>query len=165
MSKTEDDLKAAFSGESQANRRYLAYSKQAEKDGYPQIAKLFRAVAAAETVHAHNHFGKLGGINSTEENLKAAISGENYEVTTMYPEFIANAEAEGDKRAQTIFRWAWEVEKQHEEYFQKALETLGTEAKDVEIYVCPVCGSTHIGVRPEKCPICGTPGSRFEVIE
>ena len=165
MSKTEENLKAAFGGESQANRRYLAYAKQAEKDGNPHIAKLFRAVAAAETVHAHNHFGRLGGINSTAENLKAAIAGENYEVTTMYPEFIADAETEGDKKAQTIMSWAWEVEKQHEEYFRHALKTLGAEAKDVEIFVCPVCGSTHIGARPEKCPVCGTPGSRFELIE
>jgi len=165
MSKTEDDLKAAFAGESQANRRYLAFAKQAEKEGNPNIARLFRAIAAAETVHAHNLFGRLGGINSTAENLKAAIAGENYEVTTMYPEFIADAEMEGEKKTQTIMKWAWEVEKQHEEYFRQALKILGAESKEVEIYVCPVCGGTYIGERPEKCPICGTPGSRFELIE
>ena len=165
MSKTNEDLKAAFAGESQANRRYLAFAKQAEKEGYPQIAKLFRAVAAAETVHAHNHFRALGGVGSTTENLKAAIAGENYEVITMYPEFIDDAEMEGEKKATTTFKWAWEVEKQHEQYFQLALETLGAEAKEIEIYVCPVCGSTHFGAPPGKCPICSTPGNRFERIE
>ena len=165
MTKTDENLKAAFAGESQANRRYLAYAKQSEKEGNPHVAKLFRAVAAAETVHAHNHFSVMGGVGSTTENLKAAIDGENYEVTVMYPEFMADADKEGEKKAHTFMRWAWEVEKQHEEYFRQTLGTLGTEAKEVEIYVCPVCGSTHIGARPEKCPICGTPGSRFESIE
>ncbi len=165
MSETDENLKAAFAGESQANRRYLAFARQAEKEGNPRIAKLFRAVATAETVHALNYFGKSGGINSTAENLQAAIAGENYEVTTMYPAFIADAENDSDKRAQTIMTWAWEVEKQHEEYFRQALENLGAESMEVEIYVCPVCGSTHIGARPEKCPVCGTPGSRFERIE
>jgi rubrerythrin len=165
MSKTDENLKAAFAGESQANRRYLAFARQAEKEGNPLVAKLFRAVAAAETVHALNQFSKSGGINTTAENLKAAIAGENYEVTTMYPAFIADAEKDGDKRAQTIMTWAWEVEKQHEEYFRQALENLGAESTEVEIYVCPVCGSTHIGARPEKCPVCNTPGNRFERIE
>jgi rubrerythrin len=165
MSKTEEDLKVAFAGESQANRRYLAYAKQADKESYPSIAKLFRAVAAAETVHAHNHFNAMGGVGSTAENLKAAIEGENYEATVMYPTFMADTEKEGEKRAHTYMKWAWEVEKQHEEYFRQALETLGSEAKEVEIYVCPVCGSTHIGARPEKCPVCGAPVSRFERIE
>ncbi len=165
MTKTVEDLKAAFAGESQANRKYLAFAKKADADGFPQIARLFRAAAAAETVHAHNHLRALDGVGSTSDNLKAAIEGENYEWVSMYPEFIKDAEDESMKRAMNTFKWAWEVEKEHEQYFRQALETLGTVAKEVEIYVCPVCGSTHIGARPEKCPVCGTPGSRFERIE
>lgn len=165
MSKTAENLKAAFAGESQANRRYLAYAKQADKEGYPQVARLFRAVAAAETVHAHNHLRQMGGINATADNLKAAKEGENYEIVSMYPEFIAIAEEEGEKKPLNSFRWAWEVEKEHEVLFTKALEMLGAEAGELEIWVCPVCGSTHIGARPDKCPVCGTPGERFELIK
>lgn len=165
MSKTMENLQAAFAGESQANRKYLAFAKQAEKDGYPQIARLFRAIAAAETVHAHNHFRILGGVGSTEENLKAGIAGEGYEIESMYPEFIAEAEVAGEKKALTSFKWAWEVEKQHEQIFQQVLADMGAEIAGLEIWICPVCGSTHIGTRPEKCPVCGTPGERFERIE
>ena len=165
MSKTAANLQDAFAGESQANRRYLAYAKQADKEGYPQIARLFRAVAAAETVHAHNHFRQMGGIKDTAENLKAARTGENYEIVTMYPEFIAIAEEEGEKKALTSFRWAWEVEKEHELLFIKALDTLGAGAGELEIWVCPVCGHTHVGVRPDKCPVCNTPGERFDRID
>ncbi len=165
MPKTNDDLKAAFAGESQANRRYLAFAKAAEKEGYLQIARLFRAVAAAETIHAHNHLRILGEINSTADNLKAAAAGEHEEIVAMYPEFIADAEAEGEKRALRSFKWAWEVEKEHEALFQQALANLGSEAQDLDIWVCPVCGSTHVGQRPEVCPVCGTPGEQFEKIE
>jgi rubrerythrin len=165
MSKTSENLKTAFAGESQANRRYLAYAKQADKEGFPQIARLFRAAAAAETVHALSHFRAMGAIGATAENLKAAISGENYEVESMYPEFIADAEAESEKRALTSFSWAWEVEKVHEGLFRQALESLGAEAKDVQIWVCPVCGNTVIGAPPDRCPICNTPGERFELVE
>ena len=165
MSKTNENLKDAFAGESQANRRYLAFAIKAEAEGYPQIAKLFRAVAAAETVHAHNHLRIVGGVNATADNLQAAINGENYEVTTMYPDFIEQAESEGEKRALTSFKWAWEVEKEHEQLFKTALKELGQEAEEIEIYVCPVCGHTHIGTPPDKCPVCGTPGKRFEKID
>lgn len=165
MTQTTENLQEAFAGESQANRRYLAFAKAAEKEGYAQIAKLFRAVAAAETVHAHNHLRILGEINDTASNLKAAQGGENYEVTNMYPEFIREAEAEGEKKALTSFKWAWEVEKEHEILFQQSLANLGSAAQDLEIWVCPVCGSTHVGVRPDKCPVCGTPGERFEKID
>ena len=165
MSNTVENLKAAFAGESQANRKYLAFAKQADKDGYPQIAKLFRAVAAAETVHAHNHFRIMGGVGSTEENLKAGIAGESYEITSMYPEFIAEAEAAGEKKALNSFRWAWEVEKEHEQIFKQVISDMGAEIAGLEIWVCPVCGHTHLGVRPEKCPVCGTPGERFERID
>ena len=122
MSKTTDNLQAAFAGESQANRKYLAFAKKADQEGYPQIAKLFRTAAAAETVHAHNHFNALGGVKSTTENLKAAIEGENYEVVSMYPSMIADAEAEGEKKANNSLRWAFEVEKVHEALYRYALE-------------------------------------------
>jgi rubrerythrin len=165
MSKAGEDLKAAFAGESQANRRYLAFAKQAEKDGYPMVAKLFRAVAAAETVHALNHLRAMDGVGATADNLKTAIAGENYEVVSMYPKFIVDAEKDGDKRAGTSFKWAWEVEKSHEQFFKQALVQLGSAAGELEIWVCPVCGNTHIGTPPEKCPVCGTPGKRFEKID
>ncbi len=165
MSKTTDHLWEAFAGESQANRKYLAYAKKADDEGYPQIAKLFRAVAAAETVHANNHFRILGEIKSTEENLQAAMAGENYEVVSMYPEFIQDAESEEEQKALRSFEWAWEVEKVHEGLFKAALESLGEEAGEIEIYVCPVCGHTHIGVPTERCPVCGAPAKRYEKVE
>jgi rubrerythrin len=164
MSKSLDDLKAAFAGESQANRRYLAYAKQADAEGFHQTAKLFRAAAHAETVHALNHFRAMGEIKSTEENLKAAIGGENYEVVTMYPEFIHDAETEGNKKALGSFRWAWEVEKVHEELYRKALDTLNEAGEDYDYYVCPVCGYTHMRSAPAVCPVCGAPGSKFEKV-
>ncbi len=164
--KSTDNLKAAFAGESQANRRYLAFAKKAEEDGFPQVARLFRAAAAAETIHAHNHLRALGEVKSTNENIKAAIAGEHYESVTMYPDFIKEAEGEGAKKALSSFKWALEVEKVHEMLYQKAFECLqsGTDAPAVEYYVCPFCGYTHEGPAPEKCPVCGTPGSRFEKI-
>lgn len=165
MAKTENNLKSAFAGESQANRRYLAFAKKAEDEGYLAVAKLFRAAAAAETVHAHNHLRAMGGVQTTAENLKTAIGGENYEVSSMYPEFIAEAETEGEKRALTSFKWAFEVEKEHEALFREALEKLGSDMQDVEIWVCSACGHTHIGVPPEKCPVCGAPARRFEKVE
>jgi len=165
MSKTKEYLQEAFAGESQANRRYLAFAQKAEDEGHPVIAKLFRAVAVAETIHAHNHLRIMGGIGDTADNLKEAIGGENYEVTTMYPEFMQAAEAEGETRALRSFKWAYEVEKVHEELFKAALEELGAEAKDIEIYVCPICGYTHIGTPPERCPVCGAPQKRFEKVE
>jgi rubrerythrin len=165
MSKTIDDLKAAFAGESQANRKYLAFAKKAEEDGYPQVAKLFRAVAAAETIHAHSHFRTLGEVKSTGENLQAAIAGENYEVNTMYPEFMADAEKEEMKKALTSFKWAWEVEKIHEQLYRKTLENLGKSSGVVEYYVCPICGFTHEGPYQGKCPVCNTLGDRFQQID
>jgi rubrerythrin len=164
MSKSYDDLMAAFSGESQANRKYLAFAKKADEDGYPQAAKLFRAAAAAETVHAHNHFRAAGEIKSTEENLKTAIAGEHYENSEMYPAFIKDAEAEGDKKALRSFNYANEVEKIHEELYRAALENLGKEGESYDYYICPVCGYTHARTAPEVCPICGCPGSKFEKI-
>ncbi len=164
MTKSVDDLKAAFAGESQANRKYLAFAKKADDEGLTQIAKLFRAVAAAETVHANNHFRALDGVKSTTENLKEAINGENYEVETMYPDFLKDAEDESVKRAVTTFRWAWEVEKVHEVLYRKAQIALETQQPlpEVDYYVCPVCGNTHEGPLEGKCPVCGTPTSRYE---
>lgn len=166
MTKTVEDLKAAFAGESQANRKYLAFAKKADADGYPQVAKLFRAAAAAETVHAHNHLRALDGIGTTTDNLNAAIEGENYEWVTMYPDFIKDAETESVKRALNSFKWAWEVEKIHEELYKKALASVETQKPlaEVDYYVCPICGYTHEGPYQGPCPVCKTPGEKFEKI-
>jgi len=164
MSKAYDDLMAAFAGESQANRKYLAYAKKAEDEGYPQAARLFRAVAHAETIHALNHFRRAGEVHSTAENLKTAAKGENYESTEMYPAFMKDAEAEGNKSAFTSFHWANEVEKVHEVLYKEMLESLGKEGQEYDYFICPVCGYTEKRSAPEKCPVCGTPGSRFERI-
>ncbi len=161
MTKTTENLKAAFAGESQANRKYIAFARKAEQEGYKQVAKLFRAAAEAETVHALSHLRVLDGVGSTAENLQAAIGGEHYEVTVMYPEFIQEAEAEGEKKALASFMDAYEVEKVHEALYHKALETLGGPAEDFDYYVCPVCGYTHERNAPEKCPVCGALGSKF----
>lgn len=164
MSKTYEDLQAAFSGESQANRKYLAYAEKADQDGYPQAAKLFRAAAAAETVHAHNHFRAMGAVKSTVENLKDAIAGENYEAVTMYPDFLEDAKAEGEnKKAIRSFEFALAVEKTHEALYTEMLENL-EESKDVEsvdYYICEVCGHTHVGEAPDECPVCGALKNRF----
>lgn len=164
MSKTKDNLMTAFAGESQANRKYLAYAKKAEEEGYTQVARLFRAAAHAETVHALAEFREAGCIGSTAENLKAAAAGEHYEAFDMYPPFQEQAEAEGERKAATIFRWAKEAEKVHEDLYREALETLGKDEEEFDYYVCPVCGYTHKQSAPDKCPICGAPASRFEVI-
>lgn len=164
MSKTIEDLKSAFAGESQANRKYLAFAKKAEEDGYHQVAKLFRAVAAAETIHAHSHLKALGEIKTTSENLQAAIEGEHYEVNTMYPEFIVDAEKEEMKKALTSFKWAMEVEKVHEVLYNEALANLGKSAEIEDYYVCPICGFTHLGKFSGRCPVCNTLAERFEKI-
>ncbi len=164
MSNTFDDLKTAFSGESQANRKYLAFARKADSEGYPQIARLFRAVAAGETIHALNHLRVLDGVKSTAENLQVAIEGENYEVVKMYPDFKADAEKEQNKKALNTFDWAWDVEKVHESLYRQALETLnrGIDIPVVEYYVCPVCGFVHIGPLEGRCPVCNTPGEKFD---
>lgn len=164
MTKSEEHLKEAFAGESQANRKYLAFAAAADKEGLPQIAKLFRAAAHAETIHAHGHLRVLGGIQGTKENLNDAIEGENYEVTSMYPEMIRDAEEEGNAAAAKSFRRAFEVEKIHEGLFRAALAGMGTEQKEFDYYVCPVCGYTAEGSAPDKCPVCGVPAERFEKI-
>jgi rubrerythrin len=164
MTKSYDDLMAAFAGESQANRKYLAFAKKADEDGYAQVARLFRAAAAAETVHALTHFRTAGEVKSTEENLKAAVAGEHYENSEMYPAFIKDAEAEGDAKALKSFTWANEAEKIHEMLYREALETLGKPGDTYDYYICPVCGYTHARTAPDKCPVCGALGSKFEKI-
>ncbi len=166
MSKTLENLQAAFAGESQANRKYLAFAKRAEAEGFPQIAKLFRAAAAAETIHAINHLKAMEGVLSTAENLAAAIGGENYEVVSMYPPMLDCAGSEGDKKAERSFRLALEVEKVHEELYRKAAEALktGKDAPETEYYVCPICGYTHEGPMNGKCPVCSTPADKFEKV-
>ncbi|MFP4071386.1 MAG: rubrerythrin family protein [Desulfovibrionales bacterium] len=163
MSKTKDNLAEAFAGESQANRRYLAYASQADKAGHPRIARLFRAVAEAETVHAHNHLRILGGIGSTEENLKDAIKGEHFEFKNMYPEMIEAAKQEGDTKAERTFHFANEVEKIHHDLYQQALNSLekGEDQPDVEYHVCSICGYTHEGPPPDKCPVCSAAKKAF----
>jgi len=167
LTKTEKNLEEAFAGESQASRRYLYFAEQAESEGHPQIARLFRAAVEAETVHARNHLKVLGGIGSTQENLKEAISGENYEFNEMYPAFIEQAKAEGNQRAEISFSHANAVEKIHHALYQKALESLeaGKELKEEPYFVCQVCGNTVAGEAPERCPICGAPRSRFMKVE
>jgi rubrerythrin len=160
---TTENLNAAFAGESQANRTYLAFAKKAQDDGLPQIAKLFRAAAEAETVHAHAHLRVLGGVKKTAENIQAAIDGEGYEFKTMYPEFLAAAKAEKNKAAEVSFRNALAVEKVHHDLYTKALESAqgGKDLAAAPIYVCPVCGNTVIGAPPDKCPVCGVGKDRF----
>jgi rubrerythrin len=167
MSKTEEGLKEAFAGESQANRKYLAFAEKADKEGFSQVAKLFRAAAAAETVHAHNHFRALGGIKSTLENIKAAIEGEHYEFNKMYPEFIEAAKNEGNKEAERTFHYANEVEKVHHKLYERALEVLekGKDLEKSEIYICPVCGYTHEGEPSDKCPVCGALKKVFKKVD
>jgi rubrerythrin len=168
MSKSLENLQSAFAGESQANRKYMSYAEAAEKDGHKQIAKLFRAAAHAEAIHAATHFKTMDAVKSTAANLKSAIEGENYEVMNMYPEFMKYAEEEDNKRAFSSFRKAYEVEKVHEALYRDALAKLEDGAADDEeydYYVCPICGFTHPRNAPEKCPVCGASGDKFERIQ
>ncbi len=164
---TNDNLKAAFAGESQANRKYLAFAKKADSDGFKQVAKLFRAAAAAETIHAHAHLRVLDGVKSTAENLQEAISGEEHEHREMYPGFVAEAEKEGNKAALRSFKGAMEVEEIHAGLYSEALASVkdGNDLADAPIYVCEVCGNTVIGEAPDNCPICGVPKEKFFLVE
>jgi rubrerythrin len=167
MVDSKDNLKEAFAGESQANRKYTLFAEKAEASGNKQIARLFRAAAEAEDIHARNHLRVLGEIKSDTENLAAAISGEHYEFTTMYPDFIEEAKAENNQEAVGSFNLANKVEQIHHKLFQTALKNLeaGREFKDAPYYVCPVCGNTVEGAAPDRCPICGTPRDKFKKIE
>lgn len=159
MSKTLENLMSAFAGESQANRKYLAYADVAEKEGLHQVAKLFRAAAAAETIHAHAHLRNAGKIGNTRDNLQDAIAGESYEFTRMYPEMIKDAEAEGQSAIASYFNFVNQVEAVHAKLYRKAMEN--PEAlPETEYYVCKVCGYTHEGP-VDKCPVCGAGASAF----
>lgn len=165
MSKSEEYMKEAFAGESQANRKYLAFAKAADDEGFGQVARLFRATAEAETIHAHNHLRALKAIHDTKTNLREAIGGETHEFTKMYPGMIEAAKAEGHKEALQSFSYANAVEKVHAGLFESALETLGKKCETYVYYVCPVCGFTSEMTAPATCPVCGTPGRLFKKID
>jgi rubrerythrin len=164
MSTTADNLKAAFAGESQANRKYLAFAKKADAEGFHQAARLFRAAAEAETVHAHNHLRELGAIKSTRENLAEAVAGETHEFMAMYPAMIEQARAEGLKGAELSFQGANAVEQEHAALYQKMLDALET-APVIDYWVCQVCGHTAEAEAPEKCPVCGAPKKMFKLVD
>lgn len=157
--KTKENLMAAFAGESQANRKYTAYAKKAEKEGYNNVAKLFRVTAEAETIHALKEFELAGMVGSTKDNLRDAISGETHEFQEMYPDFIETAEAEGQKAAIVAFTYAKKAEKVHAELYQDALDNVD-DNQDVTYYLCPVCGNIEKSI-PDTCHICSVPGSKF----
>ncbi|MEJ2689751.1 MAG: rubrerythrin family protein [Deltaproteobacteria bacterium] len=160
MTKSEQNLMAAFAGESQANRKYLAFAKKADKEGFKQIARLFRAAAEAETVHAHAHLRALGAIRSTKENLSEAIAGETHEFQKMYPPMVEEAKKEGNKAAERSFSYANEVEKVHAALYQKALSQMD-KMEECSYHVCSVCGHTVEGHAPDKCPVCGANANAF----
>ncbi|MCK9378570.1 MAG: rubrerythrin family protein [Candidatus Moranbacteria bacterium] len=166
MTKTQENLRAAFAGESQANRKYLAFAKVAEKEGKMNLAKLFRAVAEGETVHALNHWNVLGEAKDSAQNLKAAIEGETYEIEKMYPEFISEAKEEKSVPAEMSFDKANEVEKRHQSLYSEALEKVeaGSDIEEKKYFVCGVCGYLAEGEAPDNCPICGAPKEKFSEI-
>ena len=166
LSKTQENLQEAFAGESQANRMYLAFAKKADEDGFPQVAKLFRAAADSETVHALAHFKVMGNVKSTAENLKASVHGENYEHTSMYPGFVEQAKAEGNKEAMLSFNYAMQVEVLHEELYSQALEAVsgGSDLPAEDLHVCQHCGYVAQGEAPKRCPVCGRPHEIFQKV-
>jgi len=167
MNKTKEDLQAAFSGESQANRRYLAFAKKAEHEGKSGIAKIFRVAAEGETVHALNHFRAMGAVHGTAENLKEAIAGETYEAETMYPNFLEDAKREDEKGAIVSFSGALAVERVHKKLFEEALakEEAGEEVAPADFYVCSVCGYPASPEAPDECPVCGAKKELFRRVE
>jgi rubrerythrin len=160
---TTENLQEAFAGESRANRTYLAFAKKAEVDGFPQVARLFRAAAEAETVHAHAHLRVLGDVKETAENLQAAMDGEGYEFQKMYPEFLAEAGKEGNRAAEITFRNALAVEEVHHGLYGEALKAIndGKDMAATSIFVCSVCGNTVLGEPPDVCPICNARRDKF----
>lgn len=164
---THDNLAEAFAGESQANRKYLAFARKADEDGLPQVARLFRAAAEAETIHAHAHLRVMGGIKDTLVNLQEAAQGEAHEFQEMYPPMLAEAEAEGNKPAVFSFKNALAVEEIHNSLYNEAIVAVqaGGDLQETSIWVCPVCGNTVKGGAPDKCPICGVPGEKFMNID
>lgn len=164
---TQDNLQSAFAGESQANRKYLAFARRAEKESFVQVAKLFRAAAESETIHANNHMRAMETVKNTEENLKAAMAGEEMEFKSMYPKFIEEAQAEGSKAALMSFKNAMAVEQVHYSLYYDALAKIekGEDLPDVKIYVCRVCGHTDIGELPDKCPVCNATKDKYFEVE
>ena len=161
---TKENLKAALAGESQAHIKYLAFAAKAEKEGKPNVARLFTAIAYAEQVHAINHFKELGGVGSTVDNLGAAIAGETFEVDEMYAAFLSVADLQGEKGAKRSMTYAIEAEKIHTEMYgdaKKAAEA-GEDIDIGQVYICPVCGFTHIGEPPDRCPVCNVKKERFQ---
>ncbi len=163
---TKDNVGAAFAGESQANRKYLAFSEKAAQEGFPTVAKLFRAASEAEAIHARTLIGVMGASKSTAENLAGAVAGETHEYTEMYPGFIAEAEREGEKTAITPFTYAMKAEEVHAGLYSKAAEAVkaGTDLGATKVLLCPVCGNIALDEAPERCPICGVPGARWREI-
>lgn len=161
---TVDNLKEAFAGESQANRKYIAFGQKAKGEGFEQVSRLFQVVSEAETIHALKHLQVLKGVGTTVDNLKEAVAGEHHEFTDMYPGFIAEAEKEGNQAAKASFYLANEVEKIHHALYEKALaaveqkQDINTEA----FFLCPVCGYVEENHAPDRCPVCGAPGSSFK---
>ncbi len=162
MTSTQENLKEAFAGESQANQKYRAFARRAEREGFPNIARLFRTTAEAERVHAGGHLRALEGIGSTSDNLRAAIAGETYEYTEMYPPMLKQAEADGHK-ASRMFGYAVEAEEVHARLYEQALEAVqqGADLAETEFYLCPVCGHIEFGKPPETCPVCGVKAAKF----
>ena len=165
MPNTIENLKEAFAGESQAFQKYTSFAEAAEKDGKPNIARLFRTTAQAERVHAAGHFKALEGVGTTADNLKAAISGETYEFEEMYPPMLETAEKEGHK-AKRMFKFAVSAEEVHAKLYALALEAAakGEDLTETEFHLCPICGHIEFGKAPESCPICGAPESRFVTV-
>lgn len=162
MPTTKENLKEAFAGESQANQKYLAFAREAEKEGFVNVAKLFRTTAQAERIHAEGHLEALGGIGSTAENLNTAIGGETYEHEEMYPPMLEQAEAEAHP-AKRMFAFAVKAEQVHAELYKKALDAVrnGQDITATEVWLCPICGHIELGNPPEKCPICGAKSSIY----
>ena len=162
MPNTESNLNEAFAGESQANRKYLAFAGKAEEEGFINVARLFRAAAEAETIHAMGHLNALEGVKSTGDNLRAAVAGETYEYTEMYPPMLKQAIAD-NHRAKRMFAYALKAEAVHAKLYQMALEAVaqGKDLTDVSYYLCPVCGNIEFGKAPASCPICGAKGEKF----
>jgi rubrerythrin len=160
---TQANLEAAFAGESQAHMKYAIFADKAEKEGYPEVARLFRAISFAERVHATNHLRELGGIGDTVANLEVAIGGENYENTEMYPAFNAVAKLQEEKGAMRSIHYALEAEKIHEAMYSEAKQTVaaGSDIQSASVFVCPVCGHTVIGEAPDKCPVCGASKEKY----
>lgn len=165
MASTKEHLQEAFAGESQANQKYRAFAKKAERDGFPNIARLFRTTAEAERIHAEGHFTSLEGIGSTAENLKSAIGGETYEFEEMYPPMYEQAEKEGH-RAKTMFNYALTAEKVHAKLYALALEAAeqGKDLEETDFYLCPVCGHIEFGKPTDACPICGLKAEKFVLV-